>query len=143
MNSFEDGKRTVLSQSKETMTSRQRVMEVLHHRIPDRTPIDLGMYTASGISAFAYQHLRDYLQLPKKPIEIYECVQVLPRVQEDVLKRLHCDCMVLNPRRSDLQPWTPREGYHFQVPPPSYQFRGVGCGKGHAENEDAEKRLLF
>lgn len=104
-------------EQKETMTSRQRVTEAINHRIPDRVPIDLGMYTASGISAFAYQNLREYLGLAKVDVEIYECVQVLPRVQEDLLQRLHCDCMVLNPQRSDLVPWNVREKYCFWVPP--------------------------
>lgn len=101
----------------ETMTSRQRVIEAINHRVPDRVPFDLGMYTASGISAFAYQNLREYLGLSTDHIEIFECVQILPRVQEDILQKLHCDCILLNPQREDLVPWTPREPYHFLVPP--------------------------
>lgn len=101
---------------RETMTPRQRVTEALCHRQPDRMPIDLGMYTASGISAFAYWDLREYLGLPLNEVELCECVQVLPWVQEDILKRLHCDCILLNPGKADLPVWNPRGKYRFHVP---------------------------
>lgn len=103
--------------NQENMTSRQRVTEAINHRVPDRVPIDLGMYTASGISVFAYQNLREYLGFPIDHIEVHECVQLLPRVETDILERLHCDCILLNPSKEDLIPWTPREGYTFLTPP--------------------------
>ena len=56
---------------RETMTPRQRVTEALCHRQPDRMPIDLGMYTASGISAFAYWDLREYLGLNAEEEDVW------------------------------------------------------------------------
>ena len=40
--------------SRETMSSRQRVLAALNHQVPDRVPIDLGG-NQTGIHKFAYQ----------------------------------------------------------------------------------------
>ncbi len=98
------------------MTSRQRVTAAINHREPDRMPIDLGMYTATGISAFAYQHLRAHLGFDTKDIEIHELMMGLARVHDDVLKRFHCDCMLINPPATNARRWKPRDGYEFIVP---------------------------
>ena len=100
----------------ETMTSRQRVAEAINHRVPDRMPIDLGMHTSTGISAFAYQNLRAHLGLPDAPVELVDGVQVTARVEETVLRRFHCDCAFLRPRPAKPRIWSPRAGYEFLVP---------------------------
>lgn len=100
----------------ETMTSRQRVTEAINHRVPDRMPIDLGMYSATGISAFAYQNLREYLGLDISHIEMAELVQGLARVDTDILERFHCDCVLLNPPPAKAALWNPRGEYSFWVP---------------------------
>lgn len=64
----------------ETMSSRQRVLCALDHQQPDRVPIDLGMHYSTGISAFAYHHLREYLGLDTSRIEVPDLVQFLSRV---------------------------------------------------------------
>lgn len=101
----------------ETMTSRQRVTAAINHREPDRMPIDLGMYTASGISAFAYHALRQHLGLPVDNIEIIDGVQFTARVDDDILRRLHCDCLFLRPPDQTQGRWSPRPPYSFIVPP--------------------------
>jgi len=98
------------------MTSRQRVIETINHREPDRMPIDMGMHTSTGISAFAYWHLREHLGFPTDHVEIVDGVQVLARVEEDILKRFHCDCVFLRPKAAVYHTWNPRGRYHFQVP---------------------------
>src|ERR1041385_8059590 len=79
----------------ETMTSRQRVLATLEHREPDRVPIDLSGHRSSGIMAVAYARLRDFLGLPKKPIRVYDPVQQLAIVDEDVLERFQVDTIEL------------------------------------------------
>ena len=59
------------------MTSRERVRTALNHREPDRVPVDLGAHRSSGIAAIAYHKLRTYLQLPEKPVRVYDMVQQL------------------------------------------------------------------
>jgi uroporphyrinogen decarboxylase len=77
------------------MTSRQRVLAALNHQEPDRVPLDLSGHRSSGIAAMAYARLRDYLGLPKQPIRVYDPVQQLAIVDEDVLQRFHIDTIEL------------------------------------------------
>lgn len=77
------------------MTSRDRVLSALNHREPDRVPIDLSGHRSSGIAAIAYARLRDYLGLPGKPIRVYDPVQQLAIVEEDVLQRFGVDTIEL------------------------------------------------
>ena len=100
----------------ETMTSRQRVKKAINHEPVDRIPIDLGMHYSTGISAFAYWKLREYLGLSTKHIEIVDMVQFLARVDEDILKRFHCDCILLNPGQLGTKRWNPRNNNEFIIP---------------------------
>jgi len=77
------------------MTSRERILAALNHQEPDRLPIDLSGHRSSGIAAMAYNHLREFLGLPKRPIRVYDPVQQLAIVDEDVLQRFHVDTIEL------------------------------------------------
>ena len=77
------------------MTSRERVLAALNHQEPDRVPIDLSGHRSSGIAGMAYARLRDHLGLPKKPIRVYDPVQQLAIVDEDVLQRFQVDTIEL------------------------------------------------
>jgi uroporphyrinogen decarboxylase len=106
----------MIKEKKETMTSRRRVTEAINHRVPDRMPIDMGSYTASGISAFAYWDLRKHLGLPVSQVELVDGVQVLARMDEDMLKIFNCDCIFLRHRAAKYQEWNPRGEYKFILP---------------------------
>jgi len=77
------------------MTSRERVLAALNHREPDRVPIDLSGHRSSGIAAMAYAKLRNHLGLPRKPIRVYDVVQQLAIVDEDVLRLFQVDTIEL------------------------------------------------
>jgi uroporphyrinogen decarboxylase len=77
------------------VTPRERVVTSLNHRSPDRVPIDFSGHRSSGIAAIAYARLRDYLQLPKRPIRVYDPVQQLAIVDNDVLDRFGVDTLEL------------------------------------------------
>jgi len=77
------------------MTSRERVLTACNHRQPDRVPIDLSGHPSSGIAAIAYAKLRGYLGLPKKTIRVYDPIQQLAIVDEDVLDRFGVDVLDL------------------------------------------------
>ncbi len=100
----------------ETMTSRERVLRSINHLPVDRMPIDLGCHYSTGISAFAYHNLRKYLGLSTDNIQIPDMVQFLARVDEDILKRFHCDCILLNPGWKKTSRWNPRGEYTFSIP---------------------------
>lgn len=77
------------------MNSRERVLTALGHREPDRIPIDLGGHRSSGISALAYARLREHLGLPRRPIRVYDVIQQLAIVDDDVLRRFRVDTVEL------------------------------------------------
>jgi uroporphyrinogen decarboxylase len=77
------------------MDYRSRVLAALNHQESDRIPIDLAGHRASGISAIAYAKLRDYLGLEKKPIRVFDIIQQLAIVDEDVWQRFGVDTVEL------------------------------------------------
>jgi len=77
------------------MTPRQRVLAALEHRPPDRVPLDLGGHRSSGIAAIAYAKLRRALHLPERPVRVYDPVQQLAIVDDDVLDLFGVDTIEL------------------------------------------------
>jgi len=77
------------------MTSRERVLAALNHRHPDRVPVDFSGHRSSGIHAIAYAKLRKHLRLPPRPIRVYDMVQQMAIVDEDVLERFRVDTVEL------------------------------------------------
>ncbi len=77
------------------MNHRERVMAALNHVQPDRVPIDFGGHRSSGISAIAYPKLRRLLGLPERPVRVYDIVQQLAVIDEDVLDRFGVDTIEL------------------------------------------------
>jgi len=102
------------------MTSRARVLAALNHCEPDRIPVDLSGHRSSGIAALAYPKLRQFLGLPAVPIRVYDVVQQLAIVDEDVLERFGVDTIELGRgfalREADWSPWTLPDGTECFVP---------------------------
>jgi uroporphyrinogen decarboxylase len=77
------------------MNSRERVRATFAHHEPDRVPIDVSGHRSSGIAAITYAKLRKHLGLPSKPIRVYDPIQQLAIVDEDVLDRFGVDTIEL------------------------------------------------
>ena len=73
------------------MTSRERVLAALEHRETDRVAVDFSGHRSSGIAAMVYPHLREQLGLPPQPVRVYDMVQQLAIVDDDVLDRFGVD----------------------------------------------------
>ncbi|MCX8109535.1 MAG: methyltransferase [Verrucomicrobiae bacterium] len=73
------------------LSSRDRVLTALAHAEPDRVPIDLSGHRSSGISAIAYVKLRKYLGLEPGVPRIYDPVQQIAIVEEDILDLFSVD----------------------------------------------------
>lgn len=99
----------------ETMSRRQRVRNAIEHKPVDRIPIDLGAHFSTGISVFAYYNLRKYLGLNVSHVEMIDSVQMLARVEDDILERFHVDTKLLRPRWKDPVLWNPRDAYQFWI----------------------------
>ncbi|MHC4640638.1 MAG: uroporphyrinogen decarboxylase family protein [Planctomycetota bacterium] len=102
------------------MTSRERVLAALNHREPDRVPIDFSGHRSSGIAAMTYPKLREYLGLPPKPVRVYDIVQQLAVLDEDVLDRFGVDTIELGRGFAldddSWSPWTLPDGTTCLVP---------------------------
>jgi uroporphyrinogen decarboxylase len=73
------------------MNSRERLLETLDHKEPDRIPVDLGGSIVTSITKNAYIALKRYLGMEAEEIKIYDYVQQLPYIDESLLKRLDID----------------------------------------------------
>ncbi len=102
------------------MTSRERVTAALRHEQPDRVAVDFGGHRSSGIAAMAYGGLREALGLESRPIRIYDPIQQLAVIDEDVLDRFGIDVIELGRgfalEDSDWRDWPLPDGTPAQMP---------------------------
>ena len=102
------------------MTSRERVLAALNHVEPDRIPVDLGGHRSSGISAIAYHRLRKHLGLPEKVVRVYDMVQQLAIIDEDVLNLFGVDVIEMGRGflldDKDWKPWILPDGTSCEIP---------------------------
>jgi uroporphyrinogen decarboxylase len=75
------------------MTSRERVLEAIRHRQPDRVPVDMSATPSSGISAIGYSNLLRYLGQSELPVRIYDVVQQLAQPELSVLDTFGVDVL--------------------------------------------------
>jgi len=102
------------------MNSRERVLATLNHEQPDRVVVDLSGHRSSGIAAIAYAKLRKHLGLPERPIRVYDIIQQLAVVDEDVLDHFGVDTIELGRGfaldDASWADWTLPDGTPCQVP---------------------------
>lgn len=96
------------------MTSRERVLASINHHQPDCLPLDIGATPSSGISAVAYNNLRKALGVYNSRAKIYDVVQQVVQVDEDILDRFSADALdigrTFNDRPEDWNPVTLTDG---------------------------------
>ncbi|MBZ9685975.1 hypothetical protein G9F72_006455 [Clostridium estertheticum] len=73
------------------LTSRERVRLAMDHKEADMIPIDFGGMRSTGISAIAYNKLKDYLSMHKYPTKMYDIFQQLAEPDLDILNFMHGD----------------------------------------------------
>jgi uroporphyrinogen decarboxylase len=102
------------------MTSRERVLAALNHEEPNKIPIDLSGHRSSGISAILYPQLRSFLGLPPRTVRVYDLIQQLAIVDDDVLELFGVDTVELGRgfalRDEDWAEWVLPDGTPCQVP---------------------------
>jgi uroporphyrinogen decarboxylase len=118
------------------MTGRDRVLESLSFRAPDRVPLDLGGMRSTGISAFAYGGLRAALGLPARLPRLYDTIQMLALPELDLLDALECDIVhvtmaELTNAFDEPERWK-RYDHNGRLPalvrdPDSYRLLADGC----------------
>jgi uroporphyrinogen decarboxylase len=75
------------------MESRERILSSINHKEPDRVPIDLGSTPSSGISAIAYNNLKQILGLRKGHTRVYDVVQELAQPEDFIIERFKIDVL--------------------------------------------------
>ena len=102
------------------MNSRERVLTALNHKQPDRAAVDLSGHRSSGISAIAYAKLRKHLGFEERPIRVYDMVQQLAIVDEDILDRFAVDVIEMGRGfcldDKDWKDWVLPDGTPAQIP---------------------------
>lgn len=102
------------------MTSRERVLSAFNYQETEKVPVDFSGHRSSGISAIAYAKLRKYLGLQTDVIRVYDVIQQLAIVDEDVLNLFHVDTIELGRGFSlddaSWADWVLPDGTPCQVP---------------------------
>lgn len=93
-------------------TSRQRLLDALNHRQPDRIPVDFGGSAVTGIHVSCIAQLRDHFCLDKHPVKVTEPFQMLGEVEDDLKAALGVDVKSVPGRKTmfgfknkDWKPW--------------------------------------
>ncbi len=129
------------------ITSRELVLAALEHRQTDRVPVDFSGHRSSGIAAIAYPKLRKYLGLPPKPIRVYDVIQQLAIVDEDVLERFGVDTIELGRGFAlddkSWSPWTLPDGTECFVPAWTRLERDARTSQRSAASQSSKGRWVI
>jgi len=102
------------------MTSRERIQAALAHKEPDRVPIDFSGHRSSGIMAQVYLKLRKHLGLPPQTLYVYDFIQQLALVDDDMLDLIGADVVEVGHnylRKPDYwQDWNLPDGTPCKIP---------------------------
>ena len=102
------------------MTSRERVLLAFEHKEADRVPLDFSGHRSSGIAAIVYGKLREALALPPRRARVYDSIQQLAIVDEDVRARFDVDTLEMGRgfalADKDWSDWRLPDGTPCQLP---------------------------
>ena len=102
------------------MNSRERVQAVLNHKQPDRVVVDFNGHRSSGIMVQAYKKLRNHLGLKTDTLYVYDFIQQLAMVEDDVLDIAGADIVELGHNsykdKTYWQDWELPDGTPCKIP---------------------------
>ncbi len=105
------------------MNSRERVQAAIHHRPPDRIPLDLGGTSVTGIAVGAYARLERALGLPDRLVKVMDPYLMLAEVEDEARQALGIDTVGLRLpktrfgfRNEGWKPWRMFDGTIALVP---------------------------
>lgn len=75
----------------ETTKNRERLINALNHKEPDRIPIDFGGTPVTGVHVSCVAALRDHYGLEKRPVRVHEPFQMLGMLDEDLREAMELD----------------------------------------------------
>ena len=102
------------------MNSRERILAAIRHQDPGGVPVDLSATASTGISAIAYTKLKDYLGIQTHPTRVFDVIQQLALVDDEILDRYHVDVVSIgrafNTQDTDWHDFTLPQGIPVQFP---------------------------
>ncbi|MHC4582351.1 MAG: uroporphyrinogen decarboxylase family protein, partial [Planctomycetota bacterium] len=123
--------------------SRQRVRASLSHTEPDRVVVDLGATTSSGVSGIAYDRLKTHLGIHAGETRIFDVIQQLARVEDELLETFGVDVASLgrqlNQESSNWYPVTLAQGTKVQWP---MHFRPILRADGSRDALDSQGKVI-
>jgi len=112
-----------------TMTSRERVLAVLNHEVPDRVPIVLGPSNATGVKMGTYRRIKELIGVQAEDRYLYDWPELgTADMDEATLERLYSDVRGV----LDLEPASVMER-NRQREPHSPHFNSWGGGAVESE----------
>jgi len=104
------------------MTSKERIKVCLNHKQPDKDPVDFGGTTVTGMHASCIAALRNYYELEKRLVKVYEPYQCLGYIDKDLQEAIGIDVVAVNPRNTKFgfpntswKEWTMQDGLKVLV----------------------------
>jgi len=102
------------------MNSRERINAAFLHVEPDRVPIDFGGHRSSGIMVQAYIKLRELLGLAPSKLYMYDFIQQLALIEDDVLDYIGADVIEAGNGFQKIdnywKDWTLQDGTSCKIP---------------------------
>lgn len=102
------------------MNSRERIIAAINHSEPDRVPIDFNGHRSSGIMVQAYKKLRKQMHLPERTLYVYDFIQQLALVEDDMLDAVGADVVELGhdsyKQQDYWQDWELQDGTPVKIP---------------------------
>ena len=86
------------------MNSQERVLSSINHIEPDRVPFDLGGTSVTGVSAMAYNKLKEKLGIDS-PTRVFDVVQQLAMVDWQLINSFGIDVLDINRLFMDDRSW--------------------------------------
>ncbi len=103
--------------------SRQRVLDAISHKNPDRVPLDFGSSPITGMHCSIVEALREHYGLEKRPVKVHEPYQMLGYVDEDLKEVIGVDVVGVLPLSTIFgypiegwKPWRTPWGQEVLVP---------------------------
>jgi len=112
------------------MNSRERIIANIEHKETDIIPVDFGSTRSSGISAIGYINLKQYLGIHKGSARVYDVVQQLARVEDEILDKFCVDALDVGIVYDEEENW-----YDFTLPS-GYVVQFPGWFKPTKDEED-------
>jgi len=83
------------------MTSRERLLQTINHKEPDRLVVDIGAGGQTGMGVCAVHKLRDRLfSNINYRVKVIEPYQMLGEIDEDLRQKLHLDVVGIHPSKN-------------------------------------------